>query len=68
MFEKYQGFSLDQLLTEFEQACATNLATLNELSITSAKLASKGRHPALGPVTLSQLLATTDVHDLNHIG
>ncbi|HLY29794.1 MAG TPA: DinB family protein [Ktedonobacterales bacterium] len=68
MFEKYQGFSLDQLLTAFEQARAKNLATLSELHITPVKLALTGIHPALGTVTLSQLLATWVVHDLNHIG
>lgn len=68
MFEKYQGFSLDQLLTAFEQARAHNLAALGELGITPEKLALTGVHPALGTVTLSQLLATWVVHDLNHIG
>lgn len=68
MFEKYQGFALDQLLETFEQTRAKNLATLSELHITPEKLALKGTHPALGTVTLSQLLATWVVHDLNHIG
>jgi uncharacterized damage-inducible protein DinB len=68
MFEKYQGFSLDQLLAAFERARAHNLATLREWQITPLKLSQKGLHPALGTVTLSQLLATWVVHDLNHIG
>lgn len=68
MFETYRGLSLDRLLAEFEQARATNLATLSELRITPEHLARKGTHPALGTVTLSQLLATWVVHDLNHIG
>jgi uncharacterized damage-inducible protein DinB len=68
MFEKYQGVSLDQLLAAFEQARANNLATLSEWRITPEKLILKGTHPALGTVTLSQLLATWVVHDLNHIG
>ncbi len=68
MFEKYQGFSLDQLLAAFEQARAQNLATLSDLHITPEQLTSTGTHPALGTVTLSQLLATWVVHDLNHIG
>jgi uncharacterized damage-inducible protein DinB len=68
MFDKYQGLSLDQLLVAFEQARAKNLATLDELRITHDKLALKGTHPALGTVSLSQLLATWVVHDLNHIG
>jgi uncharacterized damage-inducible protein DinB len=68
MFEKYKDFSLDQLLAAFEQARAKNLATLSELQITPEKLTLTGTHPALGTVTLSQLLATWVVHDLNHIG
>ena len=68
MFEKYQGYSLDQLLAAFEQARANNLATLSGWHITPEKLARTGIHPALGAVTLSQLLATWVVHDLNHIG
>ena len=68
MFEKYRDFSLDQLLAAFEQARAKNLVTLSEWHITPEKLSWKGTHPALGTVTLSQLLATWVVHDLNHIG
>ncbi len=68
MFEKYKGYSLDQLLTTFEQARAMNLAALDELHITPEQLALTGAHPALGKVMLSQLLATWVVHDLNHIG
>jgi uncharacterized damage-inducible protein DinB len=68
MFEQYQGYSLDQLLAAFAQARAQNLATLSELQITPERLTRTGTHPALGTVTLSQLLATWVVHDLNHIG
>jgi uncharacterized damage-inducible protein DinB len=68
MFEKYQGYSLDQLLAAFEQARAQSLATLDEWRLTPEQLALKGTHPALGAVTLSQLLVTWVVHDLNHIG
>lgn len=68
MFEKYQGHSLNQLLAAFEQARLNNLAQLAEWHLTPEKLTSTGTHPALGIVTLSQLLATWVVHDLNHIG
>lgn len=68
MFEQYRGVSLDELLAAFAQARANNLATLSEWHITPEKLTLKGTHPALGTVTLSQLLATWVVHDLNHIG
>jgi uncharacterized damage-inducible protein DinB len=68
MFEKYQDFSLDQLLDAFAQVRARNLATLSEWRITPEQLTRTGAHPALGSVTLSQLLATWVVHDLNHLG
>jgi hypothetical protein len=56
------------LLAELESLRATNLAFLKGLSLTPPQLKLKGTHPALGPVTLGQLLATWAVHDLNHIG
>jgi uncharacterized damage-inducible protein DinB len=68
MFEQYQDYSLEQLLAAFEQARTNNLAALEELHISPEQLARTGTHPALGTVTLSQLLATWVVHDLNHIG
>lgn len=68
MFEKYQRYSLDQLLAAFAEAREQNLATLSEWRVTPDKLTLTGTHPALGTVTLSQLLATWVVHDLNHIG
>jgi uncharacterized damage-inducible protein DinB len=68
MFEKYEGYSLDRLLDAFAQTRAQQLAALAELNITPAKLALTGTHPALGTVTLSQLLASWVAHDLNHIG
>lgn len=68
MFEKYQGYSLDQLLDAFAQIRASNLMALGQLDITPEKLALKGTHPSLGTVTLSQMLSTWVAHDLNHIG
>lgn len=68
MFDQYAGYSLERLLDAFEQARHRNLETLRGLRITSDKLALTGAHPALGTVTLSQLLSTWVVHDLNHIG
>jgi hypothetical protein len=37
------------------------------LHLTPAQLEMRGRHPAFGDVTLSQLLATWAAHDLNHL-
>jgi hypothetical protein len=68
MFDKYAGYSLERLLDAFEQARAHNLVTLAGLKITPEQLALKGVHPALGTVTLGQLLSTWVVHDLNHLG
>jgi hypothetical protein len=55
------------LLDLFESLRVANLAELHSMTLTPADLVRRGRHPALGTVTLSQLLATWAVHDLNHI-
>jgi uncharacterized damage-inducible protein DinB len=68
MFEESRGKSLSQLLDEFERLRTANLAALRELRLTPENLALRGMHPALGEVTLGQLLATWVAHDLNHIG
>ena len=62
-----QGKSLGELLDEFERLRTNNLAELRRMSLQPQDLAKKGRHPALGVVTLSQLLATWAVHDLTHV-
>jgi hypothetical protein len=62
-----QGKSLGQLLDEFAHLRSENLADLRALNLTAADLEKRGRHPALGVVTLSQLLATWAAHDLTHL-
>jgi len=62
-----KGKSLEQLLDEFARVRSESLAALAALNLESADLARRGRHPALGPVTLSELLATWAVHDLTHL-
>ena len=62
-----QGKSLEQLLDEFALLRGENLAALEALNLQPKDLARRGRHPALGVVTLSQLLATWTVHDLTHL-
>jgi hypothetical protein len=57
----------DELLDLFESLRTANLAELRSMSLKPADLSRHGRHPSLGRVTLSQLLATWAVHDLNHI-
>jgi hypothetical protein len=66
-FEESRGKSLANLLDEFERLRAANLATLRDMRLTPADLSRRGMHPALGEVTLAQLLATWAAHDLNHI-
>jgi DinB family protein len=59
--------SLSELLDEFERLRSKNLDELNSLHIGPHDLKMRGRHPALGAVTLSQLLAAWTVHDLTHL-
>lgn len=66
-FEESKGKSLSQLLEEFKSLREKNIALLLSKKLTSKEFKEKGMHPALGEVTLSQLLATWTVHDLNHI-
>ncbi|MCC6320065.1 MAG: DinB family protein [Phycisphaerales bacterium] len=63
----------DELLRQFGDLRRSNLTQLRSridaLTATGdpAPLDRRGRHPALGTVTLRQLLATWLAHDLNHI-
>jgi hypothetical protein len=66
-FRESEGKSLTDLLEEFARLRAENLATLAQWGLTEAQLALQGEHPAFGPVTLRQLLATWVAHDLGHI-
>ena len=62
-----QGKSLQQLLDEFARLRGENLASLQSLNLQRKDWTRRGRHPELGVVTLSQLLATWAVHDLTHV-
>jgi hypothetical protein len=62
-----EGQSLEQLLDEFAHMRTENLKELRALHLAPEDLARRGRHPALGVVTLSQLLATWAAHDLTHL-
>jgi DinB superfamily len=61
------GKSLEQLLDEFARVRSENLEHLRALHLRAEDLERRGRHPALGAVTLSELLATWATHDLNHL-
>jgi len=63
--ERDAGRSLDELLDRFESLRKQNLGRLAE-RISDADLDRKGMHPALGEVTIRQLLSTWAVHDLDH--
>jgi len=62
-----QGKSLGQLLDEFAGLRAENLDELRAMNLRAEDLERRGRHPALGVVTLSELLATWAAHDLTHL-
>jgi len=62
-----QGKSLTQLLDEFTRVRGENLAALKALNLQPSQLERRGKHPELGAVTLSELLATWAVHDLTHL-
>jgi hypothetical protein len=62
-----QSKTLEQLLDEFGRLRAENLHELRALNLRQEDLERRGRHPALGIVTLSQLLATWAAHDLTHL-
>ena len=62
-----QGKSLAELLDEFACLRSENLNALRTMNLQPKDFDRRGRHPALGAVTLSQLLATWAVHDLTHL-
>jgi hypothetical protein len=62
-----QGKSLGQLLDEFARLRSENLNELWAMNLRQQDLERRGRHPALGEVTLSELLATWAAHDLTHL-
>ena len=62
-----RGKSIGDLLDELATLRAQNLETLRGWRLTARELALEGEHPALGRVTLAQLLATWVVHDLGHL-
>ena len=62
-----QDKSLEQLLDDFARLRRENLAALHALNLQPEDLKRRGKHPALGVVTLSELLATWAVHDLTHV-
>jgi hypothetical protein len=62
-----QGKSLGQLLSEFAHVRQEKLGELHALNLQPEDFNRHGLHPALGVVTMSELLATWAVHDLTHL-
>jgi predicted HD phosphohydrolase len=56
-----------ELLDEFARLRAGNLEILRGWRLSERELALQGEHPALGTVTLRQLLAAWVAHDLGHL-
>jgi hypothetical protein len=61
------SMKIEPLLDDFARLRRENLAALRALNLRPEDLARRGRHPALGVVTLGELLATWAVHDLTHM-
>jgi hypothetical protein len=66
-FTEFRGWKLGDLLDRFASARTVNLEELDAL-VGVADMGRRGIHPSFGEVSLSQLLATWVVHDLNHLG
>ncbi len=62
-----QGKSLQQLLDDFSNVRSQKLKGLRAMNLLPKDLELCGQHPALGSVTLGELLATWAAHDLNHL-
>jgi DinB superfamily len=62
-----EGKSLGDLLDEFARVRSESLDALRAMNLQPQDFERRGRHPALGVVTLSQLLATWAVHDMTHL-
>jgi len=64
---RFDGWSLERLLAQFAAARGANLERLERLALGAQDLERTGMHPALGRVTVRQLLAGWVVHDLTHV-
>ena len=69
MLERDRGVSLDILIDRFAELRQQSLVRLLELVRGESELDSRGLHPdpAIGEVSMRQLIATWAVHDLDHV-
>ena len=61
------GKRVKELLKTFEMLRSQSLQAMSELNLQPEMLDRTGAHPALGRVTLRQLIAAWVVHDLGHL-
>ncbi|HVZ38011.1 MAG TPA: DinB family protein [Candidatus Kapabacteria bacterium] len=66
-FRESTGRSVRELLDEFSELRSGNIRALQAMNLTPGDLDRQGTHPAFGPVTLRQLLATWAAHDQSHL-
>ena len=66
-YERNRGRTLDSLIDELETLRARNLELLKGWKLGDESLSLTAKHPSLGTVTMSQLLAALVVHDLGYI-
>ncbi|HMG89046.1 MAG TPA: DinB family protein [Chryseolinea sp.] len=66
-FDLYNDRTIRELLTKFAAVRKNSLKELSSIELNEKTLSRKGIHPEFGEVTLSQLLSTWTVHDLDHI-
>ena len=64
---RFPGWPIERLLPRFSAARRENLDRLRDLGLRPVDLNRTGMHPALGRVTVRQLLAGWVVHDLTHV-
>ena len=62
-----KGKTLEQLLDEFAKLRAENVEKVRRMNLTNDDLNRRGLHPALGTVTLGNLLLTWAAHDMTHL-
>jgi hypothetical protein len=65
--ERDRDATLHELIDRFAELRQANLMRIRELVDDEADLDRRGLHPALGEVTLRNLIATWTVHDLDHV-
>ena len=66
-FQVAAGRSIESLLHQFEELRKENIHILLAADLIEDDLRKTAMHPALGTVTLGQLLASWVVHDMTHI-